>query len=144
MAELYCKGCGALLQQENKTLPGYVSENINLHDETKPVLCQRCFRLRHYSDAITYSLSNDEYATVINRIKNENALIVKVVDIFDYSGSFVPAIKHLPGRSHSRRQQDGSSTEKCKRRKDYHLAQTNVGHGGLHRLGQHSDFRQIR
>mgnify|MGYP000892654042 CR=1 FL=1 len=97
MAEYYCKGCGALLQQENKTLPGYVSDNINLADETKPVLCQRCFRLRHYSDVITYSLTNDEYATVINRIRDENALIVKVVDIFDYSGSFVTAIKRLTG-----------------------------------------------
>ncbi len=97
MAELYCKGCGALIQHENKTLPGYVPQELSEIDASKPVLCQRCFRLRHYSDVITTCLSNDEYLTVIDKIKQEDALIVKIVDIFDFTGSFVPAIKKLTG-----------------------------------------------
>lgn len=97
MAELICKGCGAVIQHDEKTLPGYVAEAIMESDENKQILCQRCFRLRHYSDVITYSLSNDEYMTVINKISQENALIVKIVDIFDFTGSFVPAIKRLTG-----------------------------------------------
>ncbi|MCK7484131.1 MAG: 50S ribosome-binding GTPase [Bacillus subtilis] len=48
-------------------------------------------------DVITVSLSNDDYLNVINKISSEDALIVKVVDIFDFSGSFVPAIKRLTG-----------------------------------------------
>jgi len=32
---------------------------------------------------------------VIDKIRNEDALIVKIVDIFDFSGSFVPAMKLL-------------------------------------------------
>ncbi len=97
MTELYCKGCGALIQHENKTLPGYISDVILETDDSKQLLCQRCFRLRNYSDVITPSLSNDEYLTVINKISKENALIVKIVDIFDFTGSFVPAIKRLTG-----------------------------------------------
>lgn len=97
MAELYCKGCGALIQQEDSTKPGYVSEEILKKLGPKKVLCQRCFRLRHYSDVITYKVSNTDYLNVIKRISEEDALIVKIVDIFDFSGSFVPAIKRLTG-----------------------------------------------
>ncbi|MBU1144913.1 MAG: ribosome biogenesis GTPase YqeH [Firmicutes bacterium] len=97
MTELYCKGCGALIQTIDKTLPGFVSETMTDSFEQKNLLCQRCYRIRHYSDIITYSLSNDDYLNVINKISKENALIVKIVDIFDFSGSFVPAIKRLTG-----------------------------------------------
>jgi len=97
MAELYYKGCGAKIQNDNKTLPGYIPQPLTEIDPAKQVLCQRCFRLRNYSDVITPCLSNDEYLTVINKIKQEDALIVKIVDIFDYTGSFVPAIKQLTG-----------------------------------------------
>ncbi|MBN2504941.1 MAG: ribosome biogenesis GTPase YqeH [Bacilli bacterium] len=97
MAEQYCKGCGALIQHENKTMPGYMPEKSSDYDAGKLVLCQRCFRLRNYADVITSSLTNDEYLTVIDKISKENALIVKIVDIFDFTGSFVPAIKRLTG-----------------------------------------------
>ena len=97
MAELYCKGCGALIQHDNKTMPGYIPEAIRDNEDTRQLLCQRCFRLRNYSDVITTCLSNDEYLTVINKISQESALIVKIVDIFDFTGSFVPAIKRLTG-----------------------------------------------
>lgn len=95
--EQYCKGCGALIQHEDKTLPGYMTERIMASSENRSVLCQRCYRLRHYRDIITYSLSNDDYINIINRIAKEDALIVKIVDIFDFTGSFVPAIKRLTG-----------------------------------------------
>jgi hypothetical protein len=97
MAELYCKGCGALIQQEDKTLPGYIPDRLTDSEESKQLLCQRCFRLKHYSEVITKTLTNVEYLTVINKISEEDALIVKIVDIFDYTGSFVPAIKRLTG-----------------------------------------------
>lgn len=97
MSELYCKGCGALIQHVDKTLPGYVSEQVFSSNDVKNVICQRCYRIRHYSDIITYSLTNDDYLHVINKISQEDALIVKIVDIFDFTGSFVPAIKRLTG-----------------------------------------------
>lgn len=97
MADMVCKGCGAVIQHIDKTLPGYVQLNVVESLDEKTVLCQRCYRIRHYSDIITTSLSNDDYLNVINRIAKEDALIVKIVDIFDFSGSFVPAIKRLTG-----------------------------------------------
>ncbi|MFA5005976.1 MAG: ribosome biogenesis GTPase YqeH [Candidatus Izemoplasmatales bacterium] len=97
MEELFCLGCGARIQSVDKNLPGFASEKVLAETDPKRLLCQRCFRIRNYSDAITLSLSNDDYLTVIDKISRENALIVKIVDIFDFSGSFVPAIKRLTG-----------------------------------------------
>lgn len=97
MPEFYCKGCGALIQHEDHTLPGYVAEKVLASNDPKNVICQRCYRIRHYSDIITTTLTNDEYLNIINKIAREDALIVKIVDIFDFTGSFVPAIKRLTG-----------------------------------------------
>ncbi len=97
MGELYCKGCGALIQHEDKTLPGFVSDKVMATSDSRAVFCQRCHRIRHYSDIITISVTNEEYFNIINKISKENALIVKIVDIFDFTGSFVPAIKRLTG-----------------------------------------------
>jgi ribosome biogenesis GTPase YqeH len=97
MEELYCSGCGAKIQSDDKTKPGFISESVLAENDPKTLVCQRCFRIRHYSDVITLSLSNDDYLNVINQISRENALIVKIVDIFDFTGSFVPAIKRLTG-----------------------------------------------
>ena len=38
-----CRGCGAVLQTEDRTLPGYTPKAENDY-------CQRCFRLIHYDD----------------------------------------------------------------------------------------------
>jgi len=97
MDELYCSGCGALIQSDDKAKPGYIEETVLRDHNPKDLVCQRCFRIRHYSDVITTCLSNDDYLNVINRISHENALIVKIIDIFDFTGSFVPAIKRLTG-----------------------------------------------
>jgi ribosome biogenesis GTPase YqeH len=97
MEELYCTGCGAKIQTLDGHAPGFLKEKVLMDADPKHLLCQRCFRIRNYSEVISVSVSNDDYLNVINRISKENALIVKIVDIFDFTGSFVPAIKRLTG-----------------------------------------------
>ena len=97
MKEIYCKGCGALIQTTDKTKPGYISESMVVSFKPNNMICQRCFRIRHYNEVYPYTVSNTDYLKVIEKIKEEDALIVKIVDIFDFSGSFVPAIKTLTG-----------------------------------------------
>ena len=97
MKEVFCKGCGAKIQTEDNKLPGYISENMIASFKPNNMICQRCFRIRHYNEVYPYTVSNTDYLKVIDRIKEEDALIVKIVDIFDFSGSFVPAIKTLTG-----------------------------------------------
>ena len=46
--ELYCIGCGAKIQSEDKTEPGYTPRAaIQKGLENNELYCQRCFRLRH-------------------------------------------------------------------------------------------------
>jgi ribosome biogenesis GTPase YqeH len=97
MADVFCKGCGALIQNKDDRLPGYISEELLEKKDISEVVCQRCYRIRNYSEVYPYQVSNSDYLEVIEKIKKEDALIVKIVDIFDFSGSFVPAIKELTG-----------------------------------------------
>ena len=49
MEELFCIGCGAPIQTENKEGLGYTPQSaLEKGLETGEVYCQRCFRLRHY------------------------------------------------------------------------------------------------
>ncbi len=97
MKEVFCKGCGAKIQTADSTQPGFISENMLGSFKPSNMICQRCFRIRHYNEVYPYTVSNTDYLKVIEKIKEEDALIVKIVDIFDFSGSFVPAIKTLTG-----------------------------------------------
>ena len=48
--ELSCIGCGAKIQTENADERGYTPNSALAKGiETGQLLCQRCFRLRHYN-----------------------------------------------------------------------------------------------
>ncbi len=88
-----CVGCGAVLQSEDKNIPGYIPEN----QLTKEVpLCMRCFRLRNYHEITKSSLSSDDFLNILQNIALKDALIVYVIDIFDYNGSVISGLtRHL-------------------------------------------------
>jgi len=94
----YCNGCGSKIQSEDENRPGYIPEELLKTKSKDELICQRCFRIKNYSESFPYEVSNKEFYQVVDRIKNEDALIVKIVDIFDFSGSFVPAIKSMTGK----------------------------------------------
>ncbi len=93
--DAYCSGCGSKIQSSDKTKPGYISEELINEKSPEELICQRCFRIKNYSETFPYEVSNQQFLEVIDKIRNEDALIVKIVDIFDFSGSFVPAMKLL-------------------------------------------------
>lgn len=82
-----CKGCGAILQDENPDKPGYV-------DEVRPELafCKRCFRIKHYNEIPKIVANNEDYVKVIDSVIKKNGLIVFLVDIFDFQGTFIKPI----------------------------------------------------
>ena len=45
-----CSGCGVLLQNDNINKEGYV-------DDLNKDICERCFKLKYYSQRLTSSLS---------------------------------------------------------------------------------------
>ena len=72
-----CKGCGEILQYENKNMLGYSPKEEFDY-------CQRCFRLLHYGD-VTFidqkDTSNDEIIASYDDFND--ALFVLIVDPFD-------------------------------------------------------------
>ncbi|AMG63259.1 MULTISPECIES: ribosome biogenesis GTPase YqeH [Staphylococcus] len=91
---LKCIGCGAPLQSENKNAPGYVPEH-NLF--RKDVICRRCFRLKNYNEVQDVGMDSEDFLNLLNGLSDRSGIIVNVVDIFDFEGSFINALKRIVG-----------------------------------------------
>ncbi|PSL45058.1 hypothetical protein B0H94_10763 [Salsuginibacillus halophilus] len=83
---LTCHGCGIELQSEDAEKPGYVPKAALSREE---VICQRCFRLRHYNEVPDVPLSDEDFVAIANQVTKADAFIVKIVDIFDFEGSWI-------------------------------------------------------
>lgn len=96
--ELRCIGCGAVIQSEDPKEPGYTPQAaIKKGLGNNELYCQRCFRLRHYNEIAPVSLTDDDFLQLLNHIRDANALIVYVVDIFDFNGSLIPGLHRFVG-----------------------------------------------
>lgn len=93
-ADLICFGCGVPLQTEEEKKPGYVPEKAL--DSSVP-LCRRCFRLRHYSEAERVEIDSAAFLDMLHKIGETKALVVKIVDIFDFNGSWLHGIHRFAG-----------------------------------------------
>ncbi|MBM6619222.1 ribosome biogenesis GTPase YqeH [Bacillus suaedaesalsae] len=89
-----CIGCGVSIQTENEGQLGYAPPSA-LTKEV--VICQRCFRLKHYNEVQDVSLTDDDFIKILNGIGTRDALIVKLVDIFDFTGSWLPGLHRFVG-----------------------------------------------
>ncbi len=99
MEDLYCIGCGAKIQTEDKNALGFLPAGA-LKKKIKndeDLYCQRCFRLRHYNEIAPTSLTDADFLRLLKKIGQHNALIVNVVDIFDFNGSLIPNLHKLTG-----------------------------------------------
>ncbi|MGX7199903.1 ribosome biogenesis GTPase YqeH [Enterococcus nangangensis] len=96
--ELFCIGCGAKIQTTDPKALGYTPQGAlekGLAEEQ--LYCQRCFRLRHYNEIADVSLTDDDFLHLLNEIRNVEALIVNMVDIFDFNGSLIPGLHRFVG-----------------------------------------------
>ncbi|MBU3851697.1 MAG: ribosome biogenesis GTPase YqeH [Candidatus Paralactobacillus gallistercoris] len=101
LKDLHCIGCGALLQTTNPDLPGYTPASVLKRALTTgdDLYCQRCFRLRHYNEIADVNATADDFLKLLNEIGKADALIVNVVDIFDFNGSIIPGLHHFVGNN---------------------------------------------
>ena len=66
-----CIGCGIELQGENPNSNGYLPKSV-LESDSKELLCQRCFKIKNYSE-YTYVTSNkDNLNNIISQIKKND------------------------------------------------------------------------
>ncbi|PHA00954.1 ribosome biogenesis GTPase YqeH [Bacillus pseudomycoides] len=91
-----CIGCGVAIQTENKNEVGYAPASSL---EKEHIICQRCFRLKHYNEIQDVSLTDDDFLRILNGIGQSDALVVKIVDIFDFNGSWLPGLHRFVGNN---------------------------------------------
>ena len=91
-----CIGCGVIIQTEDVKEVGYAPPS-SLEKET--VICQRCFRLKNYNEIQSVSLTDDDFLRILNGLGEQQGLIVKIVDIFDFNGSWLPGLHRFVGNN---------------------------------------------
>ncbi|XP_058104799.1 putative nitric oxide synthase isoform X2 [Magnolia sinica] len=107
-----CYGCGAPLQTEEDDAPGYVDPDMyelkKRHRQLRTLLCGRCKLLSHghmitavggnggYSGSKQF-ISAEELREKLSHLRHEKVLIVKLVDIVDFNGSFLARVRDLAG-----------------------------------------------
>lgn len=89
MDSIKCYGCGIEIQTTDTTKPGYVNESVLGREY---ILCQRCFRLQNYNEMVDAKVSSDEFVKILDNIANESALVVYVIDLFDFNGSMIKGL----------------------------------------------------
>lgn len=77
-----CLGCGAIFQNTSSNMDGYVK------DPETAVLCERCFRIKHYSEYKQVVKTNQDFLPILNEINQSNDLVLVVADLFSLNESF--------------------------------------------------------
>lgn len=107
-----CYGCGAPLQTAEEAAPGYVDPDTyqlkKRHHQLRTVLCGRCKLLSHghmvtavgghggYPGGKKF-VSAEQLREKLSYLRHEKALIVKLVDIVDFNGSFLARVRDFAG-----------------------------------------------
>lgn len=96
---LQCIGCGAVLQSEDESRSGFIPAKTLEKAQEEAVYCKRCFRLRHYNEVQDVELTDDDFLNMLHELNETNALIVNMVDIFDFNGSLISGIQRFAGNN---------------------------------------------
>ena len=98
--KIYCIGCGAEIQSENQNKQGYLPKSVveKSIDENN-LVCKRCFRLKNYNEVSDVELGAEDFYKLIKTLSTKDGLIVKVVDIFDFSGSWIEDVIDIVGNN---------------------------------------------
>ena len=99
MAELNklqrCYHCGALLQTEDPSKEGYISPDIIEKYPEGLLLCNNCYKTEKFSNNPQEATFVEDYTTILKEIRAKKALVVYVVDLFSFEGSFINKIIEL-------------------------------------------------
>ncbi|EFA77603.1 hypothetical protein PPL_12209 [Heterostelium album PN500] len=79
---------------ENFSVKNGSKKNMN-EKET----CQRCHMLKHYGKVVPIKIPVEEFRHKLSPIKDMNCVVVKVVDIMDFHGTFVENFRKIIGNN---------------------------------------------
>jgi ribosome biogenesis GTPase YqeH len=91
-----CLGCGAILQTSDPQAPGYIPHEAT---EKDTVICRRCFRIRHYNEVSPITIQEDKFREILAGILDKQAVVVHVVDLFDFPGSVITSLHRFIGNN---------------------------------------------
>ncbi|MGF7046048.1 ribosome biogenesis GTPase YqeH [Paenibacillus sp. DS2015] len=91
-----CSGCGIKLQTQQADLPGFVPEKALEQD---PIICQRCFRIKNYNESSSVTVDQNEFLKLLSQIGNKDALVIHIVDLFDFEGSMISGLQRFVGNN---------------------------------------------
>ncbi|CAH0347084.1 ribosome biogenesis GTPase YqeH [Bacillus sp. CECT 9360] len=94
--DIVCIGCGVKVQTEDPKELGYAPKSAL---EKESIICQRCFKLKHYNEVKDVSLTDDDFLKILHEVGQTDSLIVKIVDIFDFNGSWLPGLHRFVGNN---------------------------------------------
>lgn len=102
VTDIPCSGCGALLHCKDTGIHGYMpSEKLKglTQDELRTSVCQRCFLLQNYNMCLNVVVNEEELPKILTRIKNETALVLVVIDLFDMRNNIVKELSEHIGHN---------------------------------------------
>ncbi|PNR96716.1 GTPase [Petrotoga sp. 9PWA.NaAc.5.4] len=84
-----CEGCGIEIQSKDPNKAGYVPENVIIEKlaNDEPIVCQRCFKLRHYNQLLPINIDSD-FSCQIDKILKDFKTVIWLVDVIDFEGTF--------------------------------------------------------
>ena len=91
---LRCYNCGAVLQCKNEDESGYVTAKLLEKDQDNLVIyCQKCFdKMKVINSGALEQSIDDETIKILDDAKASDAIIVWVLDLFTFNGSFPPEL----------------------------------------------------
>ncbi|KAB2197640.1 ribosome biogenesis GTPase YqeH, partial [Staphylococcus epidermidis] len=72
----------------------FVPEHNMFRDD---VICRRCFRLKNYNEVQDVGLESEDFLKLLSGLADKKGIVVNVVDVFDFEGSFINAVKRIVG-----------------------------------------------
>ncbi len=94
--EMVCAGCGVHLQTADKDQIGYIPASAL---EKEVLTCQRCFKITHYNEITPVEMTDDDFLKILHKIGESKGLVVKIVDMFDFNGSWLKGLPRFVGNN---------------------------------------------
>lgn len=100
------EGLGSLVKDETEDecssdVEDYFPESFDERNIAMPAfkvssfICQRCFSLKHYNDALNITLDKDDYLQHLSSLRDKKALVILMLDVADFPGCIFPNLKDL-------------------------------------------------
>ncbi len=91
-----CPGCGAEIQFDHPGKPGFIPYEVYTKrlEEGKEIVCQRCFKLKHYGMLVSEADEEEIMDFIMKAIKKFKHIIY-IFDVFDFEGTFRSEIVEL-------------------------------------------------